>query len=434
MAADANAAAAAEAVQSATPGPAKGPTPAAALLSAVQSGQTGVIKADYQPAVSTAQSALVAATAAATSDQVYLANDTSTLDGANQAVTLAAGQLASDQAGMVAATADNEAAQRRLLGDRARLRGIALMMYTTGATDATPVAEASLQGSQQAVFGQTEATVVSGLVIGNLHADVAEARRSAATLARLARVVGGDAAQLASDRGVAAQSAGRVAADQATLTAAQQTVTGRTQHLTGELAAEQKAVRTIADPVTVKGGLGILGPAALDAKQLVAWYSWSGYADLTPATIDQLAGWYVQAGHQLGVRGDVAFAQAMLETGGFSSSDAVTLNNYAGIGHCDTCAVGWGFPSPQGGVVGHLQLLRIFAEPAGAAPARVAPVLPALTPASQSRQSCCPTWESLTGVWATDPTYGTKVLSIYLQMLQYTLQGPPTLPSVPAAA
>ena len=54
----------------------------------------------------------------------------------------------------------------------------------------------------------------------------------------------------------------------------------------------------------------------------------------------------------------MAFAQAVLETGGFSSPDAVDLNNYAGIGHCDTCGQGWAFPSPQAGVLGQLQLLR----------------------------------------------------------------------------
>jgi hypothetical protein len=68
-------------------------------------------------------------------------------------------------------------------------------------------------------------------------------------------------------------------------------------------------------------------------------------------------------------------------------------------------------------VIGHLQLLRIFAG-AGTAPKPApAPVLPALTPAHQARQGCCPTWESLTGVWATDPFYGTQILLMYEQML-----------------
>jgi hypothetical protein len=124
------------------------------------------------------------------------------------------------------------------------------------------------------------------------------------------------------------------------------------------------------------------------------------------------------------VRGDVAFAQAILETGGFSSPDAVNLNNYAGIGHCDTCSTGWAFPSPRGGVDGQLQLLQIFAG--GTPPDPIAPVLAALVPSKESSLGCCSTWEALTGVWATDPTYGSQILSIYQQMLQFASSRPTT--------
>jgi hypothetical protein len=44
-----------------------------------------------------------------------------------------------------------------------------------------------------------------------------------------------------------------------------------------------------------------------------------------------------------------------------------------------------------------------------------------LTPANQSRSDCCQTWESLTGVWATDPDYGSKILLLYGQMLAFAL-------------
>ncbi len=46
-------------------------------------------------------------------------------------------------------------------------------------------------------------------------------------------------------------------------------------------------------------------------------------------------------------------------------------------------------------------------------------MLPALTPAQEGRSGCCQTWESLTGIWATDPTYGAQILSIYQEMLAF---------------
>jgi hypothetical protein len=95
----------------------------------------------------------------------------------------------------------------------------------------------------------------------------------------------------------------------------------------------------------------------------------------------------------------------------------VSLNNYAGIGHCDSCASGFAFPSPYGGVLGHVQLLRIFADAGPAPNGAPAPVLPSLAPAHQFRAGCCSTWESLTGIWASDPSYGEQILLIYQQML-----------------
>jgi Mannosyl-glycoprotein endo-beta-N-acetylglucosaminidase len=181
------------------------------------------------------------------------------------------------------------------------------------------------------------------------------------------------------------------------------------------------------------GGLSVLGTSALNAAQLTAWYNAQGYFDLTAAPISQLAGWYVEEGAAEGVRGDVAFAQAVLETGGFSSPDAIDLNNYAGIGHCDTCASGWPFPSPHAGVIGHMQLLRIFATTAPAPRGAPAPVLPDLTPAHQGRAGCCPTWESLTGVWATDPIYGLTILSMYQSMLELAATLPVLSPAVATA-
>ena len=64
------------------------------------------------------------------------------------------------------------------------------------------------------------------------------------------------------------------------------------------------------------------------------------------------------------MRGDVAFAQSILETGGFANpGSAATDNNFAGIGWCDSCKHGFNFPDAQTGVRAQLQLLRIYVDP-----------------------------------------------------------------------
>ncbi len=62
-----------------------------------------------------------------------------------------------------------------------------------------------------------------------------------------------------------------------------------------------------------------------------------------------------------GVRGDVAFAQAMVETGAFTSP-LTRHNNFAGIGACDSCPTGFDFDSPQLGVRAQMQLLHAYAD------------------------------------------------------------------------
>jgi flagellum-specific peptidoglycan hydrolase FlgJ len=264
--------------------------------------------------------------------------------------------------------------------------------------------------------------VVTDIVAGNVRTDVVRATAATRKHHQLDAAVANDQNSLANATQLAAAAAARVPTDTANLTSAGQQLNGARDRLAAARSTQAAAVAAVVGPAS--GGLSVLGPAALSPSQLAAWFSTNGYTDLTPAAIDQLAAWYVQQGASEGVRGDVAFAQAVLETGGFSSSDAVTLNNYAGIGHCDTCAAGWNFPSPQAGVLGQLQLLRIFADAHGSPAGAPAPVLPTLTTASQFRSGCCATWEALTGVWATDPTYGAQILGIYQQILSFAVATP----------
>ncbi len=173
--------------------------------------------------------------------------------------------------------------------------------------------------------------------------------------------------------------------------------------------------------------LSIEGDSAFTGAELAQWFTSQGRASEATVPIDQLAGFYVSEGQAEGVRGDMAFAQAVVETGGFTNPDTISLNNFAGIGHCDTCASGFDFPTAQLGVRGQIQLLKSYAEKA---PKYANPLVDArlVGPAG-----CCPTWTQLTKTWASDPNYGPKILGVYQAMLEWLLQTRASEPGPPPA-
>ena len=135
-------------------------------------------------------------------------------------------------------------------------------------------------------------------------------------------------------------------------------------------------------------GSPIMGPIRLTAQHLADFIRRNGYEPHITVTIDELAQYYIEEGEKLGIRGDVAFAQSILETGGFNFAGSmveVEDNNYAGIGACDSCHRGFMFPDARTGVRAQLQLLRVYVDPtvteglaarSVAAPRHVAPGLP----------------------------------------------------------
>lgn len=384
--------------------------------------QLRLVAADHQAPLSVARLGVAELTAAVTRDSAALAADRTAQVAAAGRTGAAAVRVTTDADGLAAATAALAGADERLAGDRTQLRAIAVGMYTGALTDPQPTSLRQLEAEQTQIIDAAEVAVVAAVLDGHVHADLASASRDARQKDDARRQLASDRDALASAQAAGAAAAARTAEDATSLTADRAGLDAANRRLDAEEASLATALASVAGPgSSPPGQLSLLGGAALTASQLAGWFQAQGYVDLTSAPIDQLAAWYIQAGNQEGVRGDVAFAQAMLETGGFSSPDAIGLSNFAGIGHCDTCAAGWAFPSPQTGVLGQVQLLRIFAD-AGPGPAHAPPpVLPVLLPAAQMSAGRCPTVESLTGVWATDPTYGQQILDIYGQILSFAL-------------
>jgi hypothetical protein len=174
----------------------------------------------------------------------------------------------------------------------------------------------------------------------------------------------------------------------------------------------------------------ILGPSRLSANQMAAFVKAEKYKPRITVPLRDLAQMYLDEGARTGVRGDVAFAQSILETAGFRNpGSAPTDNNFAGIGWCDSCAHGYNFPDAQTGVRAQLQLLRTYVDPKFPQDDYIDPILlpGTLTLGFRGKVQ---TWWDLWGTWATGALYGQRVYDLYERMVTFA-KGVPALPAAP---
>jgi hypothetical protein len=180
-------------------------------------------------------------------------------------------------------------------------------------------------------------------------------------------------------------------------------------------------------PPQAAGTVKVMGASAVPEASIAAWYrSRTPVASKATVSIEQLAHLFVVEGEREGVRGDVAFAQAILETGWLGSA-LTAKNNFAGIGATDSGGVPAQFRNAAVGVRAQIQHLRAYAD--RTAISCTTPPLHAncedprfhlVTPKGKA-----PTWNVMgNGNWATDPGYAAKVLGLYNQMRAYAGLGP----------
>lgn len=192
----------------------------------------------------------------------------------------------------------------------------------------------------------------------------------------------------------------------------------------------------ICDPpaASVATAVTVMGPCSrLSVDQIVAWFdSVSGKpAYKASVPVRDIVTYYLEEGAAEGVRGDIAFAQAIVETGYFSSVIAETKNNFAGIGAVDSDPLGGAatFPDARTGVRAQIQHLRAYADKTATActvpPLHNACVDPRFHLVSPKGKA--PTWNQFgNGIWATDPTYAFKIVGqtgdtykgVYTKMLE----------------
>ncbi len=111
----------------------------------------------------------------------------------------------------------------------------------------------------------------------------------------------------------------------------------------------------------------IMGKAEATAEQMTAFcLSKNAEPKLPSCTVAELARLFIEEGETEGVRGDVAFAQSLHETGYFKFGGIVLpeQNNYGGLGALNGNSVGQAasFPDPRTGVRAQIQHLKAYAS------------------------------------------------------------------------
>lgn len=196
------------------------------------------------------------------------------------------------------------------------------------------------------------------------------------------------------------------------------------QRIEAEVAAAVEQARSSGEVPFLSGSDGptIMGPAVVGATDMAAFVQAKG-SPHPSIDVLALARTFVAEGRSEGVRGDLAFVQAIIETGWFSYRNSMVDpedHNYAGIGACDSCSDGYGYASMELGVRAQVQLLRAYAEPDLTSADYANPPVRTV-PERLGVRGCCSTWMGLSGVWATGPGYGQKILKLYDDLVAFAL-------------
>jgi hypothetical protein len=163
----------------------------------------------------------------------------------------------------------------------------------------------------------------------------------------------------------------------------------------------------------------IMGTSQLSGAQMAQWFrtkKGNAWGSTMQASLDTIANLYISEGALEGVRGDVAFIQAIKETGWFQSNCAGIRNNFSGLNAPATCTQGWVFTSPQEGIRSQIQQLRNYAD---STPVEHFAHVPIHQTNNFGYKGDVTTWPGLGAKWAVSSTYGTEILAQYNQMINY---------------
>jgi N-acetylmuramoyl-L-alanine amidase len=179
---------------------------------------------------------------------------------------------------------------------------------------------------------------------------------------------------------------------------------------TGTPAAAPKNSTTEPPIISDPAKFTIFGPTFLSPEQM------DQFVKKVNPKAPELGEFYKTYGEYYGIRGDVAFAQAIHETDYFRFTGVVNpeQNNYSGIGATGGDTRGASFDKPEEGVIAQLQHLYAYAT---------TKPLPNQYPLVDPRfhlvdRGSAPTWTALNGKWAVPgSTYAKMILNLYEKMI-----------------
>ena len=133
---------------------------------------------------------------------------------------------------------------------------------------------------------------------------------------------------------------------------------------------------------------------------------------------EEIVDLYWQEASREGVRQDLAFAQALVETGFFRFGGDVKpeQNNFCGLGTTGGGVKGAHFKTPEIGVRAHIQHLLAYTTQKHPSTKIVDPRYD-LAHAIRLERGLCDTWYKLNGTWAMSPNYSEKIMGVWQRML-----------------
>lgn len=183
------------------------------------------------------------------------------------------------------------------------------------------------------------------------------------------------------------------------------------------------------DPEPKKPGHPIQGEAVATVEQMVQFVQNAGKELKLNCSLEELARLFLEEGEAEGIRGDMAFAQAVKETNYFTflrpdGSLSLVLpaqNNYCGLGATNNSEIGQGawFDMPREGVRAQIQHLKAYASTEPLKQECVDPRFYLVT------RGIAPCWEDLNGKWAVPGTgYGESIVDIHRRILEVQVVAP----------
>ena len=182
----------------------------------------------------------------------------------------------------------------------------------------------------------------------------------------------------------------------------------------------------------------IMGKAQATAQQMALFCrSKNAEPKLTACSTEELAEMFLEEGKAEGVRGDVAFAQSLHETGYFKFGGIVqpSQNNYGGIGALNGNSAGQAasFPNPRTGVRAQIQHLKAYASTEALVNACVDPRFSLVARGVAPYVEWLGAADNPSGKgWAVPGAgYGGKVVSLLEQILAQEIPQAPQTPQTP---